>query len=125
MKANEILGFNPEQFLKYTEGECINYDNTEIDEIDDKEWLKEFEEDCKIREEYHINNCLKSKQFKMHKPYVYLAGKIEQNGWRELIVGYRCNGLYCGDEIDLNKYYVSFKNKAIITGPWFLACDHG
>lgn len=64
MKANEILGFNHEQLLKYNEGECINYDNTEIDEIDDKEWLKEFEEDCKIREEYHINNCLKSKQFK-------------------------------------------------------------
>ena len=54
-KANEILGFNHEQFLKYTEGECINYDNTEID---DKECLKEFEEEC------HINNCLKSKQFK-------------------------------------------------------------
>ena len=127
MNAKEILGFNPKELLKYTEGECVNIssDNTEIDEIDDKEWLKEFEEDCKIREEYHINNCLKSKQFKMHKPYVYLAGKIEQNGWRELIVGYRCNGLYCGDEIDLNKYYVSFKNKAIITGPWFLACDHG
>ena len=35
MKANEILGFNPEQLLKYAEGECINYDNTEIDEIDD------------------------------------------------------------------------------------------
>ena len=50
MKANAILGFNPEQFLKYTEGECINYDNTEIDEIDDKECL--------------INNCLKSKRLK-------------------------------------------------------------
>lgn len=50
MNAQEILGFNPEQFLKYAEGECINYDNTEIDEIDDKECL--------------INNCLKSKQFK-------------------------------------------------------------
>lgn len=63
MNAKEILGFNPEQFLKYTEGECINIscDNTEID---DKECLKEFEEDCKIYEEYNINNCLKSKQFK-------------------------------------------------------------
>ena len=60
MKANEILGFNPEQFLKYTEGECINYDNTEIDEINDEE----FAEECKIHEEYNINNCLKSKRFK-------------------------------------------------------------
>lgn len=51
MKANEILGFNPEQFLKYAEGECLNSncDNTEIDEM---------------YEEYHINNCLKPKQFK-------------------------------------------------------------
>lgn len=55
MEENEILGFNPEQFLKYTEGECINYDNTEIN---DEELLKEFEEEC------NINNCLKSKQFK-------------------------------------------------------------
>lgn len=58
MNADEILGFNHEQFLKYTEGECINYDNTEIDEINDEELLKEFEEEC------HINNCLKSKKFK-------------------------------------------------------------
>lgn len=60
MKADEILGFNPEQFLKYTEGECINYDNTEIDEIDDKE----FEEDYKIHKKYHIKNYFKTKQFK-------------------------------------------------------------
>ena len=61
MEAQEILGFNPEQFLKYVEDECINYDNTEID---DNECIKEFEEDCKIHEKYHINNSLKSKQFK-------------------------------------------------------------
>ena len=55
MNAEEILGFNPEQFLKYTEGECINYDNTEIDDKEClKECLKEFEVEC------HINNCLKS-----------------------------------------------------------------
>ena len=24
-KMKEILGFNPEQFLKYTEGECLQY----------------------------------------------------------------------------------------------------
>lgn len=60
MKADEILGFNNEQFLKYTEGECINYDNTEIDEIDDKE----FEEDYKIHKKYHIKNCFKTKLFK-------------------------------------------------------------
>ena len=39
MEAQEILGFNPEQFLKYVEDECINYDNTEID---DNECIKEF-----------------------------------------------------------------------------------
>lgn len=68
MKADEILGFNPEQFLKYTEGECINYDNTEIDV---KELIKEFEEYHKMYKKYHkmykkyhINNCLKPKQFK-------------------------------------------------------------
>lgn len=71
MNAKEILGFNPKEFLKYTEGECINYDNTEIDEIDVKELIKEFEEYHKMYEKYHkiykkyhINNCLKSKQFK-------------------------------------------------------------
>ena len=53
MKANEILGFNPEQFLKNAEGECINYDNTDID---DKELIKEFEEYHKMYEEYRINN---------------------------------------------------------------------
>ena len=53
MKAYEILGFKPEQFLKYAEGECINYDNTEIDEINDKELIKEFEEYHKMYEKYH------------------------------------------------------------------------
>ena len=70
---------------------------------------------------------IKSKNIKLYKKplRVYLAGKIKQNGWRELIVGYRCNHLYGGDNVDLTKYTVKYNDQITITGPWFLSCDHG
>ena len=55
---------------------------------------------------------------------VYLAGKIKSNGWRQQLIDIRDN--FSGEE----KYKirkgitVRYDNHIIITGPFFLSCDH-
>lgn len=54
---------------------------------------------------------------------VYLAGKIRQNGWREMISGYRC-----GDSIAYSPEVYDglvINENLTVTGPFFIACDHG
>lgn len=56
---------------------------------------------------------------------VYLAGKIEMNGWREAF-NYR-NGYTPGDMTiqDLANYSYKINNYLTITGPTIIGCDHG
>ena len=111
MKEKDILGFDPEQLKIFDENEESN---------------KELLEAENMLKEKHIKNCCQNKsfQFKYKPSRVYLAGKINKKDWREPIVGYRCNDLYGGDKVDISNYTVKYNN-IIITGPWFLACDHG
>lgn len=119
MKEKDILGFDPTQLSIYS-----NEDTKDLDNSNDDKWYKE---ECKRLKKKHTDSCIKSKNIKLYKKplRVYLAGKIKQNGWRELIVGYRCNHLYGGDNVDLTKYTVKYNDQITITGPWFLSCDHG
>lgn len=72
---------------------------------------------------------------------VYLAGKINQNDWRNSLDGYRAFSVPAGDvvddENDSNAYAQDFENffgelpvickhpYIEVTGPFFLSCDHG
>lgn len=65
------------------------------------------------------------------KTYIYLAGKIKSNGWREAIVNIRnCDYMAAGtktkEELLLlfKKGFISFNNFYAIKGPFFLSCDH-
>lgn len=112
MSENEILGFNPTQLEVFQQNE-MDYYNDSIE---------------KVMKELHIEHCYKDKVFKQSLPIsIYLAGKIEKNGWREEIVGYRCGEMYGGDytKKELAEHDIRYKNGIFITGPWFLACDHG
>lgn len=55
---------------------------------------------------------------------VYLAGKIEANGWRQQIVDIRNN--ISGDEKDKIRKGITlnYNDNIRITGPFFLSCDH-
>lgn len=55
---------------------------------------------------------------------VYLAGKIEANGWRQRIVDIRNN--FGGDEKDKIRkgLMIKYNDNTYITGPFFLSCDH-
>ena len=109
MKKEDILGFDP------TKLELFHNDEENTDEIQTSKAMLY---------KNHIYNCIKQTKFHLQKPlYVYLAGKISKNDWRVPIVGYRCNNLYGGDKIE--NYNVKYNNDIIITGPWFLSCDHG
>ena len=54
---------------------------------------------------------------------VYLAGKIESCGWRQRFVDIRNNFFY-DDNIDLKNAELVMDEHFIITGPFFLSCDH-
>ena len=60
------------------------------------------------------------------KVNVYLAGKIEANGWRQQIVDIRNGAMFWGEyNINTIKNLKLQYNKNIdITGPFFLSCDH-
>lgn len=55
---------------------------------------------------------------------VYLAGKIEPNGWRQKIIDIRNN--FFGEEKDKirNGITIKYNDHINITGPFFLSCDH-
>lgn len=130
-----ILGFNYENINL----DLFNPDN--IDQIDEyidlnnrgKEY--ECEEDSK-----NITKKLNSKIFNdifyqlinhnricCTKSYVYLAGKIESNGWRNMLFDMRNE--FFGYDYGSNKYKLmntlyKYNNNIFITGPFFLSCDH-
>lgn len=65
------------------------------------------------------------------KNLVYMAGKISKNDWRHNLIGKIDN-----DNIGRHDYwgiwnnnkkgeYISFDDKLIYTGPFFISCDHG
>ena len=60
------------------------------------------------------------------KVNVYLAGKIEANGWRQQIVDIRNGAMFWGEyNINTIKNLKLQYNKNIdITGPFFFSCDH-
>ena len=66
----------------------------------------------------------------MKKIGIYLAGKIESNGWRQHIIDIR--NTFCGDDYEpstksinkLKNAYVDVDEKCYVTGPFFLSCDH-
>ena len=51
MKENEILGFSPEQLLKYTEGQCVNYD-TAYTAVNNRNYLTLLTENISEKEKY-------------------------------------------------------------------------
>ena len=55
---------------------------------------------------------------------VYLAGKIEPNGWRQKLIDIRNN--FFGEEKDKirNGITIKYNDHINITGPFFLSCDH-
>jgi hypothetical protein len=57
-----------------------------------------------------------------HRPLAYLAGKIGANDWRQAIVDLR-NRVSPDDALD-PKFELAC-GRFIITGPFFVACDHG
>lgn len=121
---NEILGFDPTQL------DILGFDLNELNQINELEDIEmpNFEEEEKLMKETHIKHCIKNRKvYSPYPRYIYLAGKIEKNGWREEIVGYRCNGMGGGDysKEEIADHYFRYNNDTIITGPWFLACDHG
>lgn len=135
MKETEILGFDTSGLSVFNQNEnnITNISEEEIEKLRQEQdaWL---EEEKKNLQQEHINNCIKNKPIFLNDPHVYLAGKISLCDWRMPIVGYRCGGLYGGDNVDITKYRIKYlcKNKnestvqeVTITGPWFLACDHG
>lgn len=97
-------------------------------ESDEESDYQLCEEEIKMLEKNHIRHCIKNRKvYSPYPRYIYLAGKIEKNGWREEIVGYRCNDMHGGDysKQELIDHCFRYNNGTIITGPWFLACDHG
>jgi hypothetical protein len=52
----------------------------------------------------------------LHRPRVYLAGKISKNGWRSLFVP-NLRGVTVGQLVNCGRF--------IFGGPYFIACDHG
>lgn len=67
----------------------------------------------------------------METKKVYLAGKIRSNGWRESIIHMRNEENLFGGEYPKSKLIEMFKHgylpcitDYVITGPFFLACDH-
>lgn len=72
-----------------------------------------------------INPVVKAEHHK-----VYLAGKITCNGWRENFGDYRNNGysqslLWLDVKNDLSRREYDVNDNLIITGPFFISCDHG
>lgn len=55
---------------------------------------------------------------------VYLAGKIEANGWRQEIIDIRDNFFGCEKEKIRNYKTIKYNDNIQITGPFFLSCDH-
>ena len=55
---------------------------------------------------------------------VYLAGKIEPNGWRQKLIDIRNN--FFGEEKNKirNGITIKYNDHINITGPFFLSCDH-
>ena len=63
---------------------------------------------------------------------VYLAGKISKNDWREAFINiYRKDGYFGSDlspmmrKFFFTHYGQSISKDLLITGPFFIACDHG
>jgi len=121
-KNTEILGFDPQElsifFNNIDDENDITFDE-ENDIIDDDE--------IECTYERHIDNCYKNNKKIVRPPYyVYLAGKITSNGWRQEIFDMR--NTFCGDdydEIKLSTIQIRYNFKTNITGPFFLGCDHG
>lgn len=129
MIENDLLGFNPTSIKTYHDDIDNSYDESDYFVVD--EW---YDTAIKMMNEKHIDNCIKNSKILLDEPRVYLAGKISQYDWRVPIVGYRCGGLYGGDDVDITKYRIKYfcesEDKSTfqivtITGPWFLSCDHG
>jgi len=53
----------------------------------------------------------------MSRPSIYLAGKIEKNGWRDLVVPTLKRHEWNDGPIHMNSF--------IYTGPFFCSCGHG
>lgn len=68
---------------------------------------------------------------KKRKVYVYLAGKVTKNGWREEIAaGWREAGAhaYAREEpstAEMLMTEVKHGNGIVLVGPFFISCDHG
>ena len=57
---------------------------------------------------------------------VYLAGKIEKNGWREKLFDARSVGTEGYTLYGLSNHTeVGYSGRIEITGPFFISCDHG
>lgn len=128
-QTNAILGFDPTQLEKYTNEYYESVEKADISDfvIDEEQYKIEIQEIIDELNTRHVNRCkhINKPNKRLYYWDVYLAGKIQQNGWREQIVGYRCGHLYGGDHGDISKYTIQYNDKITITGPWFLACDHG
>lgn len=123
--VDDIFNFEPSSLSSEYDNLENTYTEDEIEKSiqEQEEWYKK--EKNRIQQ-WHIDNCYKDNKKVVRPPYfVYLAGKIKQNGWRESIVGYRCGGLYGDTDINIVRYKVKYNDNTIITGPWFFACDHG
>ena len=126
---NEILCFDPTTLKEYVDEHYGPIDPDDMNELDEMnefdEWYDNY---MKERDTTHIKKCYVNTD-NIFIPNaiakVYLAGKINKYDWRRPIVGYRCNGLMGGDNTNLYNYTVKYNDGVIITGPWFLACDHG
>lgn len=61
-----------------------------------------------------------------NKINVYLAGKIQSNGWRQQIIDIRNKVMYWGDYnvSKIKNLKLSYNNDIDIVGPFFLSCDH-
>ena len=130
MKEHDILGFNPSKLENFKE------DNHNLEEENYDDWLEnEYQKAYNDLQEDHIKNCLHREERiirKFNGPlYIYLAGKISKNGWRESIRS-QWREFFCYDEETYDKD--KFKNIILeydetgdiyITGPWFIGCDHG
>ena len=76
----------------------------------DPETLNVLDQNSEFEDSYVIN--------------VYLAGKIEPNGWRQKLIDIRNN--FSAEKKDKirNGVTIKYNDHINITGPFFLSCDH-
>ena len=118
LTTKEILGFDPTQLDIYDNNWCSE---NKVFECNDRynKYFKSF------IDKYFIECLNIVLPYKYHKK-VYLAGKITPNGWRQSIFDMRNNffDFEFSNRADMVNTEFKYNENIIITGPWFLSCDH-